>query len=79
MKSTPPKSVLTTVLAMLGMGGHRQSSPVMRLHAAPAPPIPTSLLRRILRPISQSPHRNQRKIRKARRQRWAAGDRKAFR
>lgn len=37
-----------------------------------------SLLR--LRPsLSQSPHYNQRKARKARRQRYAAGDRHAFR
>ena len=79
MKSTPPRTLLTVAAAMLGMGsvGAAAKTPTMRLHA-PAPVI-TPNIRRILRPISQSPHRNQRKIRQARRQRWAAGDRKAFR
>lgn len=81
MKSAPPKaSLLATAAAILGMGGTHAgaASKPMRLRAPDPVFIPRTLLR--LRPsLSQSPTYNQRKARKARRQRWAAGDRKAFR
>lgn len=75
------KSIAHSLLAfaVAGLGMSASGSPTRPLKFRPMAPVyvPPALIRRP--GPAQSPTYNQRKARKARRARWAAGDRKAFR
>lgn len=81
MKSGLAHSLLALAASTLGMGSSQSEgskSKPMRLR--PPQPMPDIVfLTQRHGGLSQSPHYNQRKARKARRQRYAAGDRHAFR
>jgi hypothetical protein len=82
MKSGLSHSLLALAAATLGMGGtHRaEGSPSRPMKLRPPLPMPNIFFQTLRNGgASQSPPYNQRKARKARRARFAAGDRHAFR
>jgi hypothetical protein len=85
MKSGLSRSLLAIATAALGMGGTQPAAGSPSRAYKLRPPVggglykSLTLVRALPNPISQSPLKNQRKARKARRARFAAGDRQAFR
>jgi len=81
MKSGSNRSLITAALALVGLGTQANTTDNTNTHVLHPSPVkePTIMLLRRSHPhLSQSPPYNQRKARKARRQRFAAGDRHTF-